>query len=119
MRSGKMSHMPQVYLHSNDSHSNDDHSKYSHMPQAYQCMTTSERVHSVSSLCPGPTKRGREPTRVCKMACIAIVSNGKLEGPLGISNGKYDLLRSSRKYFRYDLVVSSTVGAAYPARGAV
>ena len=45
--------------------------------------------------------------------------HGKLEGPLGISNGKYDLLRSSRKYFRYDLVVSSTVGAAYPARGAV
>ena len=69
-------------------------SPMSHMPQAYQCMTTSERVHSVSSLCPGPTKRGREPTRVCKMACVAIVSNGKLEGPLG---KQWQVLRSSGK----------------------
>ena len=42
----------------------------SHMPQAYQCITQSERVHRVSSRWPGPTNRGREPTRVCRMACV-------------------------------------------------
>ena len=47
-----------------------------HMPQAHQCITQSERVHRVSSRWPGPTNRGREPTRVCRMACVLAARSG-------------------------------------------